>query len=737
MSNTVQARRLTPASCETLVTILETLPGALFVIDDAATIIYANANAQVITGATHEDLCGKSLWRGAPQLVSTALYQAVRKTKQAREPSEVEYLSPVTRTWLHAQLAPTLEGLLLHFHEKREPTRSQETFFPESQLAADVLENIYVGAGFLTPEGILLEINEAPLEDIQTRREEVIGLPFAETPWWTSYPASQQQLRAAIARASRGETVRFETAIHPREGMDLSLEVTITPHRDVDHNVEYLVYVEADITARKPAEDKTRGLIDAVPQLVWIARPDGYVTYQNRYGIEFLAMTHEQAEGDGWLAGIHPDDRQKMRETWQTALRTGEPFELEHRARDGTRESYRWLLDRGVPRHNAQGEILDWVGTCTDIDKQKQVEQQLKESREGLRMLAETLPQLVWVGRPDGLPEYMNQRLCDYSGLTLEQMRKGHYLHLQFIHPEDRESSRARLQHAQETGEMFEHEERLRNAQTGEYRWFLARAMPMLDETGQTLKWFGTCTDIEEQKRTEEALRQLEQRKNDFITMASHELRTPLTALKMQTQLVRKRLEKQTQHEAAAALAKIEGPVKQLERLIGELLDISKIQIGRLEYVWEPVDLNVLLREIAETMQQTYPDYTIVVRGAVQTSLIGDRDRLEQVFTNLLSNAIKYSPNAKTVEVDLSASAEAATIRVRDRGLGVPRELRDKIFERCYRAFNPSQRAISGLGMGLFIVNEIVKGHGGSITVDSEVGKGSTFTVTLPRRKDS
>jgi signal transduction histidine kinase len=136
-------------------------------------------------------------------------------------------------------------------------------------------------------------------------------------------------------------------------------------------------------------------------------------------------------------------------------------------------------------------------------------------------------------------------------------------------------------------------------------------------------------------------------------------------------------------------------------------------------------------------VQQSSPSHTIVVRGAVGTSLIGDPDRLGQVFINLLSNAIKYSPDAETVEMDLSTSEDAVTVRVRDHGLGIPREQRDKIFDRFYRVTDLSQRAIPGLGMGLYIVAEIIKHYGGTITVESAVGEGSTFTVTLPRKRDT
>ena len=144
------------------------------------------------------------------------------------------------------------------------------------------------------------------------------------------------------------------------------------------------------------------------------------------------------------------------------------------------------------------------------------------------------------------------------------------------------------------------------------------------------------------------------------------------------------------------------------------------------------MDLDELLSEIAEAMHQLQPTHTIMIRGAAKTHLVGDRDRLEQVFTNLLSNAIKYSPAADTVELALGSSAEAITVCVRDHGIGIPREEREKIFERFYRAVDPRTHALPGLGMGLYIVAEIVKDSGGTITVESEIGKGSTFQVTLP-----
>jgi PAS domain S-box-containing protein len=847
-----QTKRLTRRRSETLLTLLEALPDALFVVNDAATIVYANASAQTLTGAPPEALRGNSFWRCAPHLVSTALYQAVRKTRQTRTLTEVQYVSPVTRNWLHVQIFPTVGGLTLQFHEGRAPAQHQEMFPQGERLSIDVPEGLLAGIVVLTPDGVLLDISEIPLADAQIRREEVIGKPLAETPCWAFSPAGREQMRAAIAQASTGETVRFETQVHPKEGMSLDLEATITPHLDAQNHIEYLVFVGIDITARKRAEEGSRLLLDAIPHFIWTGRPDGYADYYNQRWRDYTGMNTEQAQGDGWMPCTHPDDRQHALAVWQNAVQTGMPYEGEHRLRNGTTGAYRWFLIRAAPFKDAQGLILKWFGTCTDIHDKKQAEEKVKESRENWRVLAETVPQLVWTAQVDGRLDYVNQRFCAYTQTTSERLLGDGWSH--FLHPEDAERALAERERAFSTGTPYEIEQRLRNGQTGEYRWFLTRGAPVRDETGQIVKWFGTCTDIDEQKQTEEALRQsqervnvlmnssiigisvieeeqivdanetflrmtgysrenmrigrmnviqmtlpddlartqqaqqelatqqsltpyekayickdgsrlpvlvcgallqhhplqvinfvldnsarkeLEQRKDDFISMASHELKTPLTAVKLQIQLVRKRLAKHSQHEAATALSRVEGPVKQLERLITELLDVSKIQAGRLEYLQEPVDLDALLQEIAGTLQQTSPSHRILVHGAVRASLMGDPDRLGQVFTNLLSNAIKYSPDAETVEMDLSTSEDAVTVRVRDHGLGIPREQRDKIFDRFYRVTDPSKRAIPGLGMGLYIVAEIVKGHGGTITVESEVGKGSTFTVTLPRRRDA
>jgi PAS domain S-box-containing protein len=378
-----------------------------------------------------------------------------------------------------------------------------------------------------------------------------------------------------------------------------------------------------------------------------------------------------------------------------------------------------------MPVRDETGQIVKWFGTCTDIDEQKRTEEALRQSQERTSVLMNSNIIGITINEGEQIVD-ANDTFLRMTGYTREDLREGRMNVMNMTPPE----YLARIQQARQelvTQQLVTPYEKEYVCKDGSRLPVVVGRVVLKHHPFQGI---GFALD-------NSARKELEQRKDDFISMASHELKTPLTSLKLQTQLLAKQLAKQGISDAAPALSRMEVQGKQLERLIGELLDVSKIQAGRLEYVQEPVDLEALLHEVAETMQQISTTHAVVVRGAAPCTLIGDQGRLEQIFINLISNAIKYSPDAETVEIDLSTSEDAVTVRVRDHGLGIPREQRDKIFERFYRATGPKQKAIPGLGMGLYIVAEIVKRHGGTITVDSEVGKGSTFTVTLPLNRDT
>lgn len=250
-------------------------------------------------------------------------------------------------------------------------------------------------------------------------------------------------------------------------------------------------------------------------------------------------------------------------------------------------------------------------------------------------------------------------------------------------------------------------------------------AAPIRDTQDNIIAGVVTITDVTEQ-------RELEQRKDEFISIASHELKTPITTIKALTQLLKRKLERQGLTESAASLTKIETNVNKLTRLANDLLDVSKIQAGRLDYAEKSVDMNALMRDIVETAQQISTTHTISLHGMVQKNIIGDGDRLTQVFVNLLTNAIKYSPQANNVDVFLAEEEDKITVSMQDYGMGISKEEQAKIFDRFYRVSDEKHLSVPGLGMGLYIACEIVKRHGGDITVTSEEGKGTTFFVSLP-----
>lgn len=277
-------------------------------------------------------------------------------------------------------------------------------------------------------------------------------------------------------------------------------------------------------------------------------------------------------------------------------------------------------------------------------------------------------------------------------------------------------------------GIRIEHYETVRMRKDGTKVAVSLSISPVKDSTGNIIGAAKIARDITERL-------ELERRKDEFISIASHELKTPITTLKGFIQLLRRKFERRGLPEAVPTLTKMEAQVDRLTKLIDELLDVSKIQAGRVDYEEEPVDLAALLGETVELLQASSPTHTLHIRGTHQVWMMGDKDRLGQVLTNLITNAIKYSPQANKVDLSLVASHTTVTLRVRDYGVGIPKAEQKNIFDRFYRV-RDQHEAFSGLGLGLYITHEIVKRHGGEITVESEEGQGSTFIVSLPLKKN-
>ena len=260
---------------------------------------------------------------------------------------------------------------------------------------------------------------------------------------------------------------------------------------------------------------------------------------------------------------------------------------------------------------------------------------------------------------------------------------------------------------------------------TGATFWSLVKAEPIFNEHGEVQFAVNVFVDLTERK-------ELELRRDEFISMASHELKTPVTSLKGFTQVLYRRFKKRGEEEPLNFLARMDGQLNKLTKLINDLLDLSKLQTGKLTVQEEAFDLADVVGDIVDTLQATSQSHQLVLEETTPVEVFGDKDRIEQVLINLLTNAMKYSPQANRVIIRVSTEHEQAIVSVQDFGIGIAEAHQQKIFERFYQVTDPMEKTFPGLGIGLFISNEIIKQHHGQMWVVSSKGEGATFTFTLP-----
>ena len=430
------------------------------------------------------------------------------------------------------------------------------------------------------------------------------------------------------------------------------------------------------------------------------------------FGIEYPPQGCKQAD---LSSKIHPDDRAMIDQQRKESIRLGGQYETEYRVIiDGVT---RWFFARGQTALNAGGRPAVFTGVIVDVTERKTAELALKESGELFRFLADAIPHKIWTSDPDGRATYYNQGWYDYANIAgFEELREQIW---DMLHPDDRAIAAVTWPDAMKRGEDVAVEHRLRR-HDGEYRWHLSRYAAHKDSSGQIQLWVGTSTDIHEQKQNE-------QRKDEFLSIASHELKTPLTSIKAFNQLMKRTKDEE---RLTTFIDKSAEHIYRLERLIGDLLDVTKINAGKMNYATEPFLFSQLLRDSIANMQYN-ATHEIILENAPDINFNGDRLRLEQVMNNFLTNAAKYSPEGTRIVVNSKLEDDGIIVSVQDFGIGIAPENLDKLFDRYYRVDNTAMR-FEGLGLGLFISSEILKRHQGSFWIESELGKGSTFYFRLP-----
>ncbi len=615
-------------------------------------------------------------------------------------------------------------------------------------------------------------------------------------------------------------------------------------------NAQLVQSLKTEKAKARESEQYYRFLTETIPQIIWTTSASGKAEYYNPQWYEYTGLKQSKSSLSNWIQAIHPEDRERCLELWEKCIQNGESYEIEYRIRRASDNSYRWHLGRAMPIKDEGGRITKWFGTSTDIHHQKKAEEERQKDLEQLKFLAESMPQVIWTTTKQGEIEYLNQHWYKYTGynpaepFTYEKW-------VASIHPDDVKKCLRSWLYTIKKGKAHEVEYRFRR-KDGKYLWHLARAYPVKDEDGKILKWFGSCTDVDDRKRIEEKTREseakfrhlfdsniigvfianvngqiyeankaflemtgyteedltngimswatmtppefvaqdiamrdillkggtvspfekeyickdgkrvsilvgaalfednpnltlafvlditerkeIERRKDEFIGMASHELKTPITSMKIFTQMLQQAFKQRNYEGASLYSYKVDEQINKLTKLVIDLLDISKMQEGILEFTKKPFSLNKLVEEVIQDFQASSKKHQLIFENTEAAIVFADRERIEQVITNLLSNAIKYSPHADKVVIKISVNKEDGHVQVsvQDFGIGISPENQRRIFNRFFRVFGRSEKTFPGLGIGLYICSEIINGHDGSIWVESKKGEGSIVSFKLP-----
>jgi hypothetical protein len=403
-----------------------------------------------------------------------------------------------------------------------------------------------------------------------------------------------------------------------------------------------------------------------------------------------------------------------------------EAYEKEYFRKDGSR------LPVYVGAANYKGTKDEGIAYILDISESKKAQAALKESEVQFRTLAENIPQLAWMANSDGWIFWYNNRWFEYTGTTLAEMQGSGWEKVH--HPDFVEAVKAKY-YNQIVEQQIAWEDLfpLRSAD-GEYRWFLSRAVPIRDQNGQIVRWFGTNTDITIQREAEEALELANRRKDEFLAMLAHELRNPLAPISTAAELLgRAGADKDIVKKYSAIITR---QVRHMTDLVDDLLDVSRVTRGLVSIEKAELDIRDAIQSAIEQSKPLIESrgHALSVRLAPAPAVVlGDRTRLIQVLTNLLNNAAKYTPLGGHIELRMDVDGQSVHISIADDGIGMDATFLPHVFDLFTQAERTPDRSQGGLGLGLALVRSIMTLHGGNVTANSEgPGKGSTFTLSLP-----
>jgi PAS domain S-box-containing protein len=519
------------------------------------------------------------------------------------------------------------------------------------------------------------------------------------------------------------------------DGTEIPIEDNAAPIRDTSGQITGVVLVFRDCSARRQyeremnaRERRFRSVFETPLIGIAVGTAQGFLLEANDVYLDLIGYRRGELAESALSWGGVPAGQSPLDDGAQLELREKgvcRPFERTYTRTDGTRVP---VLVSAARLLDEQDRIVVFV---TDLSQSKRAEAALRESEARFRVLSECMPQKVWTAQADGQFDYLNHMLLEYAGRTPDQLSGWGWTNL--IHPDDVPAYLRSWNQSLATGEMFEIEHRFRK-HTGDFRWHLARAVPMYNPDSQIAMWVGTHTDIHDHKQAEEALREEHRRKDQFLALLAHELRNPLAPLSNAIAVF-----PSVQHDVVSSgelLGIMHRQVRQMTRLIDDLLDLARITTGRMRLRRERTVVKAVISAAVEAVQPIILEREHHLTVSIPTEelwLDADSARLAQILTNLLHNAAKYTDPQGQINLTVERADHDALFRIQDNGPGISKEMLNKIFDLFTQVELTLDRAHGGLGIGLTLVRTLVELHGGTVTASSDgLGHGSEFIVRLP-----
>lgn len=494
--------------------------------------------------------------------------------------------------------------------------------------------------------------------------------------------------------------------------------------------------------ALRESEEKFRNLADNMSQFAWMADHNGEIVWFNKRWYDYSGTTFDEVKGWEWMKFNHPDHIQRVSERITNCIKKGIFWEDTFPLR-GKNGQYRWFLSRAVPIKNSQGKVIRWFGTNTDITGQRLAEQKLRESEKRFRDLANSMPQLVWTANPDGTVDYYNEKYRDFGGIS--PGLDGVWRWEPVIHEDDAQATMEAWKHSVETGSIYQIEHRIRHAD-GTFHWYLSRGIPVRNEKGEIIKWYGAATNIDISKeaqlaleKSENQLKALNQDLENLVAKRTEQVRALSKALTLAEQRERKRFsyilhenlqqllfgarmlisEHIREHSMKGKSDENEDVGQSLSILDRALNTTKALSIELNPPILPSQGLDTALDWLINYMQTSYNlKVTSNISGAVNQIKGETQLMLTQMVRELLTNVVQHS-GVLEAEIDVKCKDKKLEIRVSDKGRGFDTE---EILKK-----NRSESKL-----GLFSIRERLGFFGGQLMVNSAIGKGTTCILIIP-----